>query len=115
MARPAEMEAHVFRFPDTFSSTYISDGCDCRKEDGSLPAYSTGVHQLSVDRMSLSCRQSPTSPTMDELLGPTVNERTVDAADMAETVLRLTAQLRDHIFTLHAEVEANTLAPYPSY
>jgi len=64
----------------------------------------------SMDGIEGRCMQLPTTlPTFDELIG--VEER--DPAGAAAEVLRLTRTdpSRDHVFTLHAELEGGKLLP----
>ena len=48
---------------------------------------------------------------MDELLGRSINGETIELPTIAEHILKLTKQSRDHVFTLHAELEGQKLAP----
>ena len=60
----------------------------------------------------LSCVQLPTTlPTLDEILGRTIRGKLIDAGNAAELLLELTKTPRDHVFTLHAELEGQKLAP----
>jgi undecaprenyl phosphate-alpha-L-ara4FN deformylase len=67
---------------------------------------------LGVDGQVLSCIQMPTTlPTLDELLGRTIGGEVITPANIAAFLLRLTEDGRDHVYTLHAELEGQKLAP----
>ncbi|MBK4736823.1 polysaccharide deacetylase family protein [Noviherbaspirillum pedocola] len=107
-----QMNAHAFRQLDAFGFAYASDGRAALNEDGSLAEPGIGPHRLSVDGQALSCIQMPTTlPTLDELLGRTINGETITTSNIASFLLRLTEKPRDHIYTLHAELEGQKLAP----
>jgi len=107
-----QMNEHAFAQLDSFGMAYASDGRAVLKEDGSLADMAAGPHRLQVQGKVLSCVQLPTTlPTLDELLGRTINGSVIDADNVAALLLRLTAQKRDHVFTLHAELEGQKLAP----
>ena len=107
-----QMNAHAFRQLDAFGFAYASDGRAALNEDGSLAEPDIGPHCLSVDGRALSCIQMPTTlPTLDELLGRTINGETVTTSNIASFLLRLTEKPRDHVYTLHAELEGQKLAP----
>ncbi|RYF05601.1 MAG: xylanase, partial [Deltaproteobacteria bacterium] len=57
--------------------------------------------------------QMPTTlPTLDELLGREIDGVTLTTSNIAAHLLRLTADpVRDHVYTLHAELEGQKLAP----
>ncbi|RYE70709.1 MAG: xylanase, partial [Oxalobacteraceae bacterium] len=61
----------------------------------------------------LHCIQMPTTlPTLDELLGREIDGVALDNDNIAAHLLELTADpLRDHVYTLHAELEGQKLAP----
>jgi hypothetical protein len=51
-------------------------------------------------------------PTLDELLGREIDGTVIDETNIAAHLLKLTADLqRDHVYTLHAELEGQKLAP----
>jgi peptidoglycan/xylan/chitin deacetylase (PgdA/CDA1 family) len=87
---------------DTWGLRYASDG---RIED---PASGPYLVQLSSGRI-LDCVQMPTTlPTFDELIGVDG----MDAMAAAQRLLQLTANpQRDHVFTLHSELEGQKLKP----
>ena len=97
---------------DTFQMAYASDGRALLHEDGSLCDPAAGPHRLSVAGNTLSCVQLPTTlPTLDELLGRSINGKVIELNNIANTILKLTQERRDHVFTLHAELEGQKLAP----
>ena len=107
-----QMNEHAFRQLDAYGFDYASDG-RCRLDArGALCDADAGPYRLSIDGRELACIQMPTTlPTLDELLGREVDGSTISLANIAGTVLKLTAQPRDHVFTLHAELEGQKLAP----
>jgi peptidoglycan/xylan/chitin deacetylase (PgdA/CDA1 family) len=107
-----QMNAHAFRQLDALGFAYASDGRAALKDDGSLSEPGIGPHRLSVDGRALSCIQMPTTlPTLDELLGRSIGGRVIDIGNIAAFLLRLTEAPRDHVYTLHAELEGQKLAP----
>ncbi len=91
-----QMNAAAFEQLDAWGLAYASDG------RGSAP------HRLSVNGRALNHVQLPTTlPTLDELIG----QHGVDEDNVARAVLALTAQDRDQVYTLHAELEGGLLAP----
>ncbi|MBI1891768.1 MAG: polysaccharide deacetylase family protein [Burkholderiales bacterium] len=107
-----QMNAHAFRQLDAFGMAYASDGRALLIEDGTLANPNAGPYRLTVDDTALSCIQMPTTlPTLDELLGRSINGVILTPANIADFILNLTATPRDHVFTLHAELEGQKLAP----
>ncbi|MBC7413875.1 MAG: polysaccharide deacetylase family protein [Herminiimonas sp.] len=107
-----QMNAHAFRQLDTFGFQYASDGRVALREDGAIAAVASGPYRLRDAAGTLSCLQLPTTlPTLDELLGRTIEGDVIDASNIAAKLLSLTAVPRDHVFTLHAELEGQKLAP----
>jgi len=107
-----QMNEHAFLQLDAFGIAYSSDGRAVLAEDGTLAAPAAGPHLLSAQGRTLSCVQLPTTlPTLDELLGRTIGGQLIDTSNAAALLLRLTEQPRDHVFTLHAELEGQKLAP----
>lgn len=107
-----QMNAHAFRELDALGIAYASDGRALLKDDGALAEPGIGPHRLSVDGKALSCVQMPTTlPTLDELLGRTIDGILITPANIAAFLLRLTGDARDHVYTLHAELEGQKLAP----
>jgi undecaprenyl phosphate-alpha-L-ara4FN deformylase len=107
-----QMNEHAFVQLDRFGMPYASDGRARLTESGALINSASGPHRLAVGDATLSCIQLPTTlPTLDELLGRTLNGVVIDQTNIAPTILRLTEIPRDHVFTLHAELEGQKLAP----
>jgi undecaprenyl phosphate-alpha-L-ara4FN deformylase len=107
-----QMNTHAFEQLEAFGFRYASDGRAVLNDDSSLVDPKCGPHRLSIDGKMLPCIQLPTTlPTLDELLGRTVGGKLVTLSNIADTILQLTAAQRDHVFTLHAELEGQKLAP----
>ncbi|MDB5989534.1 MAG: xylanase [Herbaspirillum sp.] len=107
-----QMNGAAFRQLDAFGMAYSSDGRVLLNEDGSIASPQAGPHRLSVDGVTLACVQLPTTlPTLDELLGRSVGGTLIDPSNIAAKLLKLTAIPRDHVFTLHAELEGQKLGP----
>jgi undecaprenyl phosphate-alpha-L-ara4FN deformylase len=107
-----QMNEHAFRQLDRFGMAYASDGRAMLTDSGRLADPAAGPHRLSAFGQQLSCIQLPTTlPTLDELLGRTVDGVVIDQSNIAASILRLTEVPRDHVFTLHAELEGQKLAP----
>ena len=92
-----QMNVHAFRHTQALGFDYCSD--------------TRGTHPFIpvVNAEIVACPQYPTTlPTLDELVGlDGVTEENVD-----RKLLELTAlEPRDHVFTLHAELEGMKLAP----
>jgi undecaprenyl phosphate-alpha-L-ara4FN deformylase len=107
-----QMNNHAFEQLDAFGMAYASDGrCELNAR-GALVDPTAGPHRLSVNGKALHCVQLPTTlPTLDELLGRSVDGVDIDEGNVADTILKLTERPRDHVFTLHAELEGQKLAP----
>lgn len=92
-----QMNVHAYRATQGLGFRYASD--------------SRGTHPfLPVVRAEIvNCPQFPTTlPTMDELIG--LNG--ITESNVADALLELTQdRSRDHVFTLHAELEGMKLAP----
>lgn len=107
-----QMNEHAFAQLDAFGIAYASDGRAQLAEDGVLADPSAGPHRLSTSGKKLSCIQLPTTlPTLDELLGRSIDGVVLDESSTADFILNLTKAPRDHVFTLHAELEGQKLAP----
>ena len=107
-----QMNAHAFRQLDALGIACASDSRALLKDDGALAEPGIGPHRLSVEGQVLSCIQMPTTlPTLDELLGRTIAGVVITPANIAAFLLRLTEGGRDHVYTLHAELEGQKLAP----
>jgi peptidoglycan/xylan/chitin deacetylase (PgdA/CDA1 family) len=104
-----QMNAHAFARHDQMGYRYASDGRAVLNEDGSLQDPDAGPYRLR----GLRHIQMPTTlPTLDELLGREIGGRVIDNENIAEHLLKLTAEnRRDHVYTLHAELEGQKLAP----
>lgn len=92
-----QMNAAAFHQLDDWQLAYASDG------RGHSP------HRLSIDGTTLAHIQMPTTlPTLDELIGL----QGIDTDNVAAHLLQRTAHhQRDEVFTLHAELEGQRLAP----
>lgn len=91
-----QMNNEAFRQIDDWGMVYASDG------------RGTGPYIPTVDGVACRHVQMPTTlPTLDELIG--VDDLTED--NVHEAVLRLSEGERDHVFTLHTELEGGKLAP----
>jgi undecaprenyl phosphate-alpha-L-ara4FN deformylase len=107
-----QMNQHAFAQLDAFGLAYASDGRAPLTEAGAVAASQAGPHRISLSGKTLSCVQLPTSlPTLDELLGRTIGRVIIDESNIAAIILKLTETPRDHVFTLHAELEGQKLAP----
>ena len=107
-----QMNEHAFAELDELGMPYSSDGRARLNEDGSLIDPASGPYRLSSGTTIARCYQMPTTlPTLDELLGRTVNGVEINLNNIADHILKLTKQPRDHVFTLHAELEGQKLAP----
>jgi len=91
-----QMNAHALRLTERLGFAYASD---CRGTHPFVPVWNAEI---------VRCPQLPTTlPTLDELLG--VDGLTED--NVHQRYLALTAEPRDHVFTLHAELEGMKLRP----
>ncbi len=107
-----QMNPYAFAELDVQGMLYASDGRAQLNDDGSLAEPDIGPYRLSIGSTTLRCLQMPTTlPTLDELLGRTINGILIHENNIADHILTLTKQPRDHVFTLHAELEGQKLAP----
>jgi peptidoglycan/xylan/chitin deacetylase (PgdA/CDA1 family) len=107
-----QMNEHAFAQLDRFGMAYASDGRAMLTDNGALADPAAGPYRLAAAGKTLSCIQMPTTlPTLDEVLGRTIGGTVVGTSNVAATLLRLTETPRDHVFTLHAELEGQKLAP----
>lgn len=107
-----QMNEHAFAQLDILGIKYASDGRAMLTADGALADPSAGPHWLTISGHASSCIELPTTlPTLDELLGRTIDDTVITPSNSAAALLRLTAAPRDHVFTLHAELEGQKLAP----
>ncbi len=107
-----QMNPHAFRELDAFGFAYASDGRACLNHDGTLYDPAAGPYRIGHGESAMACIQMPTTlPTIDELLGQVIDGRVIDTDSIVATILGLTAIPRDHVFTLHAELEGQKFAP----
>jgi peptidoglycan/xylan/chitin deacetylase (PgdA/CDA1 family) len=92
-----QMNVHAYRCTQSMGFRYASD---TRGKHPFLPVVRAEI---------VACPQFPTTlPTLDELIGV----ESVTEANAADAVLAITRdEPRDHVFTLHAELEGMKLAP----
>jgi peptidoglycan/xylan/chitin deacetylase (PgdA/CDA1 family) len=98
-AAGGQMTAEAFALEEELGYRYASD------------TRGTGPFLPRIDGRASGCAQLPTTlPTLDELVGRTLP----GGDDPVEHLLRLTATepRRDHVFTLHAELEGRRFAPW---
>lgn len=90
-----QMNAHALRLTQRLGYAYASD---CRGTGPFLPLWNAEI---------VRCPQLPTTlPTLDELVGRDGDT----ASEVPDRLFALTAQPRDHVFTLRAGIEALPLA-----
>ncbi len=107
-----QMNEHAFSQLDSFNMAYASDGRAMLKDNGELADPGAGPYRLGINGKTLACVQMPTTlPTLDELLGRTIDGTVIDTSNIAAMLLKLTAIQKNHVFTLHAELEGQKLAP----
>ncbi len=97
-----QMNAAALKVLDRWQLAYASDG--------RARSAAEGAYRISLDGAApLACIQMPTTlPTLDELIGVDG----MDAAGASARLLEITAQFRrDHVFTLHTELEGAKLKP----
>ena len=104
-----QMNSHAFAEHDAAGYAYASDGRSLLRDNGALADPDETPYRVAGGK----CIQLPTTlPTLDELLGRTIDGVTITTANIAEHLLKLTAGAkRDHVYTLHAELEGQKLAP----
>jgi peptidoglycan/xylan/chitin deacetylase (PgdA/CDA1 family) len=107
-----QMNEHAFAQLDQMGMSYASDGRCALNEDGSLIDAAAGPYRLQGKNSFFECIQMPTTlPTLDELLGREINGKVMSTETIASYLLELTKEPRDHVFTMHAELEGQKLAP----
>ena len=126
-----QMNPHAFNQLDTLRIAYASDGRAALDARGALCNPDTGPYRLQGENGLYQCVQMPTTlPTLDELLGRTVDvcetRQILSTENVARHLLNLTQPLADpqtdpqtepqtpprsHVYTLHAELEGQKLAP----
>jgi peptidoglycan/xylan/chitin deacetylase (PgdA/CDA1 family) len=104
-----QMNTHAFARHDAAGYRYASDGRARLKDNGALLDPRAGPYRFP----GMACIQMPTTlPTLDELLGREVDGVVLDNDNIAAFLLKLTeGASRDHVYTLHAELEGQKLAP----
>jgi peptidoglycan/xylan/chitin deacetylase (PgdA/CDA1 family) len=104
-----QMNPHAFAQHDNAGYRYASDGRAQLRDNGALLDPQAGPYRLPGSR----CIQMPTTlPTLDELLGRDIGGQAITNANIADHLLALTkGARRDHVYTLHAELEGQKLAP----
>ncbi len=107
-----QMNEHAVAQLDAYGLDYASDSREMLDEDGKLARPDAGPYRLAPHGSPHHCVQLPTTlPTLDELLGRTVGGAEITPDTAADFLLGLTAAPRDHVYTLHAELEGQKLAP----
>jgi peptidoglycan/xylan/chitin deacetylase (PgdA/CDA1 family) len=90
-----QMNPHAFAEHEAMAYAYASDGRAMLTEEGALADPNAGPYRFPGGR----CIQMPTTlPTLDELLGREIGGQAIGTK-------------RDHVYTLHAELEGQKLAP----
>ena len=104
-----QMNAAAFAENDAAGYQYVSDGRAELLENGALADPAMGPYRMAPR----GAIQMPTTlPTLDELLGREIDGVTLTTDNIAAHILSLTAApKRDHVYTLHAELEEQKLAP----
>ncbi|MES2148556.1 MAG: xylanase [Pseudomonadota bacterium] len=104
-----QMNLHAFAEHDVAGYRYASDGRARLAGNGALADPQAGPYRLPGSH----CVQLPTTlPTLDELLGREIDGVLIGTGNIAAHLLKLTAgATRDHVYTLHAELEGQKLAP----
>jgi undecaprenyl phosphate-alpha-L-ara4FN deformylase len=104
-----QMNDHAFAEHDAMGYAYASDGRAALRDDGALRDPAAGPYRFKAG----GCIQMPTTlPTLDELLGRETGGTTIGTGNIADHLLGLTAgATRDHVYTLHAELEGQKLGP----
>ena len=108
-----QMNAAAFAEHEAAGYRYASDGRAALDGRGALVDPAVGPHRVLAGGRAGGCIQLPTTlPTLDELLGREIDGKLITVDNVAAHVLSLTADRpRDHVYTLHAELEGQKLAP----
>jgi len=108
-----QMNRDAYGEHDGAGYRYASDGRVPARENGAMANDVYGPHRLSDGGKVFTCIQLPTTlPTLDELLGRELDGVLITIDNVAAHLLKLTAGAsRDHVYTLHAELEGQKLAP----
>lgn len=104
-----QMNSYAFAEHTAAGYAYASDGRSRLNEDGSLLDPLETPYRVAGN----PAIQLPTTlPTLDELLGRSIDGTLITLENIAAHLLKLTAGAkRDHVYTLHAELEGQKLAP----
>ena len=104
-----QMNAAALAQHDVAGYKYVSDGRAELQENGALRDPAMGPYRMAHG----GAIQMPTTlPTLDELLGREIDGVTLTTSNIAAHLLQLTANpVRDHVYTLHAELEGQKLGP----
>lgn len=104
-----QMNQHAFAEHEAMGYAYASDGRAQLRDNGALLDPQAGPYRFPGGQ----CIQMPTTlPTLDELLGREVDGQVLTNDNIAAHLLTLTdGAQRDHVYTLHAELEGQKLAP----
>jgi undecaprenyl phosphate-alpha-L-ara4FN deformylase len=104
-----QMNVHAFARHDAQGYAYASDGRAVLLDNGALRDPQAGPYRFKGMRHI----QMPTTlPTLDELLGREIDGAELTLDNIAAHLLKLTSEnRRDHVYTLHAELEGQKLAP----
>ena len=104
-----QMNSYAFAEHTAAGYAYASDGRSRLNEDGSLLDPLESPYRVAGNPTI----QLPTTlPTLDELLGRSIDGTLITLENIAAHLLKLTAgATRDHVYTLHAELEGQKLAP----
>ncbi|HWJ94663.1 MAG TPA: xylanase, partial [Telluria sp.] len=104
-----QMNQHAFAEHEAMGYAYASDGRAQLRDNGALRDPQAGPYRFPGG----ACIQMPTTlPTLDELLGREVDGQELTTGNIAAHLLALTeGAKRDHVYTLHAELEGQKLAP----
>ena len=108
-----QMNPYAFAQLDQLGIGYASDGRASLDERGALCKRDDGPYRLAAkDGSAHHCIQMPTTlPTLDEILGREIDGMVLTPANVASHLLKLTQEnRRDHVYTLHAELEGQKLS-----
>ena len=109
-----QMSEHAFAELDAMGMDYASDGRAALDARGALCDAQAGPYRLaSPGGGARHCIQMPTTlPTLDEILGCEIDGQLLTPENVARHLLKLTGEnRRHHVYTLHAELEGQKLAP----
>ncbi len=108
-----QMNPQAFSELDNMGIQYASDGRAALNAEGALCHPQSGPYRLQNEQAKLyRCIQMPTTlPTLDEILGLNIGGEILHTGNVAQHLLKLTQNPRNHVYTLHAELEGQKLAP----